>query len=156
MVFWFGRVALIGHGIEAVISVFYAPGKGKPPVSYGIYTFFVRTVGLVELFQLPQGQLDQNLWFNGCWSLAYRFVDLLAIASPIMKKQVKVKPNAKQSKVIYTEDGSLIIHLKSPPVDGKANQELITLLAKEFNVTKQSIRIKSGVGSRQKVVEIDD
>ncbi len=73
-----------------------------------------------------------------------------------MKKQVKVKPNAKQSKVIYADDGSLIVHLKSPPVDGKANQELIALLAKEFKVTKQAVRIKSGMGSRQKIVEIDD
>ena len=73
-----------------------------------------------------------------------------------MKKQVKVKPNAKQSKVIYADDGSLIVHLKSPPVDGKANQELIALFAKEFKVTKQAVRIKSGMGSRQKIVEIDD
>lgn len=73
-----------------------------------------------------------------------------------MKKRVKVKPNAKQSKVAYAEDGSLIVHLKSPPVDGKANRELITLLAKEFNVSKQSVKIKSGEGSRQKIVEIDD
>ena len=73
-----------------------------------------------------------------------------------MKKQVKVKPNAKQSKVIYADDGSLIVHLKSPPVDGKANQELIALLAKEFKVPKQAVRIKSGMGSRQKIVEIDD
>jgi hypothetical protein len=73
-----------------------------------------------------------------------------------MKKQVKVKPNAKQSKVIYTDDGSLIVHLKSPPVDGKANQELITILAREFNVTKGDIAIKHGAGSRQKIVEIDD
>lgn len=73
-----------------------------------------------------------------------------------MKKSIKVKPNAKQSKVVYVEDGSLIVHLKSPPVDGKANRELITLLAKEFNVSKQSVKIKSGEGSRQKIVEIDD
>jgi uncharacterized protein (TIGR00251 family) len=50
----------------------------------------------------------------------------------------------------------LIVHLKSPPVDGKANQELIALLAKEFNVTKRAVRIKSGAGSRQKIVEIDE
>ncbi|AGF53438.1 ssr5011 (plasmid) [Synechocystis sp. PCC 6803] len=73
-----------------------------------------------------------------------------------MKKQVKVKPNAKQSKVVYGDDGSLIIHVKSPPVDGKANQELIKLLAKEFNVSQQSIKIKSGAGSRQKIVEINE
>ncbi len=73
-----------------------------------------------------------------------------------MRKLVKVKPNSKQQKVIYAEDGSLIVHLKSPPVDGKANQELIELLAGEFKVSKSAIHIKTGAVSRQKLIEIDD
>ncbi|WP_353933166.1 DUF167 domain-containing protein [Okeanomitos corallinicola TIOX110] len=73
-----------------------------------------------------------------------------------MQKKVKVKPNSKQQKIIEQEDGSLIVNLKSPPVDGKANEELIKMLAKKFNVPKSSIRIKSGLSSRQKLVEIDD
>jgi uncharacterized protein (TIGR00251 family) len=73
-----------------------------------------------------------------------------------MQKKVKVKPNSKQQKITEEEDGSLTINLKSPPVDGKANQELIKLLAEKFNVPKSSIRIKSGLSSRQKVIEIGD
>ncbi|HEY9851827.1 MAG TPA: DUF167 domain-containing protein [Leptolyngbyaceae cyanobacterium] len=72
-----------------------------------------------------------------------------------MKKQVKVKPNSKQQKIAEAADGSLTVHLKSPPVDGKANQELIELLSKKFNVTKSQITIKSGVSSRNKIVEIN-
>ena len=72
-----------------------------------------------------------------------------------MQKRVKVKPNSKQQKIEELVDGSLIVHLKSPPVDGKANEELIKLLAKKFDVSKSSIRIKSGTTSRQKVIEID-
>jgi len=72
-----------------------------------------------------------------------------------MQKKVKVKPNAKQQKITEQSDGSLNIHLKSPPVDGKANEELIKLLAEKFNVPKSAIRIKSGISSRQKLVEID-
>ncbi|MDV3002481.1 MAG: hypothetical protein N5P05_004136 (plasmid) [Chroococcopsis gigantea SAG 12.99] len=72
-----------------------------------------------------------------------------------MKKQVKVKPDSKQQKVIYAEDGSLIVHLKSHPVDGKANQELIEVLAGEFNVSKNAVHIKIGAGSLEKVVKID-
>ncbi|MBS3028305.1 MAG: DUF167 domain-containing protein [Dolichospermum sp. DET50] len=72
-----------------------------------------------------------------------------------MQKRVKVKPNSKQQKIEELADGSLIVHLKSPPVDGKANEELIKLLAKNFDVSKSSIRIKSGTTSRQKVIEID-
>lgn len=72
-----------------------------------------------------------------------------------MQKKVKVKPNAKQQKIAEQSDGSLTIHLKSPPVDGKANEELIELLAEKFNVPKSAIRIKSGISYRQKLVEID-
>ncbi|MGC1392932.1 MAG: DUF167 domain-containing protein [Coleofasciculaceae cyanobacterium] len=49
----------------------------------------------------------------------------------------------------------MTIHLKSPPVDGKANKELIELLAKKFDVSKSQIRIKSGLSARNKLVEID-
>nr|WP_233221006.1 DUF167 domain-containing protein [Chlorogloea sp. CCALA 695] len=45
--------------------------------------------------------------------------------------------------------------LKSPPVDGKANTELIKLLAKKFAVPKSRITIKLGLSSRQKLVIID-
>lgn len=72
-----------------------------------------------------------------------------------MKKQVKVKPNSKQQKIEEAPDGSLTINLKSPPVDGKANEELIKLLAEKFDVPKSKISIKSGLSSKNKLVEID-
>jgi uncharacterized protein len=72
-----------------------------------------------------------------------------------MQKTIKVKPNSKQQKILEQTDGSLYVHLKSPPVDGKANEELIKLLAEKFNVPKSHIKIKLGVTSRQKLVEID-
>ncbi len=70
------------------------------------------------------------------------------------KLQVKVKPNSKVQKIIEEADGSLTINLKSPPVDGKANEELIKLLAEKFDIPKSDIRIKSGLSSRKKLVEI--
>ncbi len=67
---------------------------------------------------------------------------------------VKVKPNSKQQSIEEQSDGSLKVHLKSPPVDGKANQELIVLLAKKLKVPKSAIAIKSGLSSKNKLVEI--
>ncbi|MEO1377213.1 MAG: DUF167 domain-containing protein [Cyanobacteria bacterium J06635_10] len=72
-----------------------------------------------------------------------------------MQKKIKVKANSKQQKIVSEDDGSLTIHLKSPPVDGKANEELIKVLSKKFDVPKSYIRIKSGASSRQKLIEID-
>jgi hypothetical protein len=71
-----------------------------------------------------------------------------------MKIQVKVKPNSQEQKIEELADGSLSIRLKTPPIDGKANQELIEILAKKFQVTKSQITIKSGASGRNKLVEI--
>ncbi|MBW4630621.1 MAG: DUF167 domain-containing protein [Iphinoe sp. HA4291-MV1] len=72
-----------------------------------------------------------------------------------MQKKIKVKPNSKIQKIEEDADGSLSVHLKSPPVDGKANEELIKLLAEKFDVPKSYIKIKSGLSSRQKLIEIN-
>ncbi|MCX7593034.1 MAG: DUF167 domain-containing protein [Fischerella sp.] len=72
-----------------------------------------------------------------------------------MQKKVKVKPNSKVQKIEEVADGSLTVYLKSPPVDGKANEELIQVLAEKFDMPKSRIRIKSGLSSRNKLIEID-
>ncbi|MEB3213314.1 MAG: DUF167 domain-containing protein [Leptolyngbyaceae bacterium] len=69
---------------------------------------------------------------------------------------VRVKPNSRCQAIQTAEDGSLLVRLKSPPVDGKANAELIKLLSKEFGVPKSRITITAGVSSRLKRVELDD
>ena len=43
------RVALISHFIEAIVAVFYAKDRGKNPLKSAVYTFFVGTVGLLEV-----------------------------------------------------------------------------------------------------------
>jgi hypothetical protein len=49
-IFWLERFAITAHLIEAVIGGFYAGRKQETPIKYGIYTFFVGTVALMELF----------------------------------------------------------------------------------------------------------
>ena len=71
-----------------------------------------------------------------------------------MKKRVKAKPNAKKQQLITESDGSLTAYLKSSPTDGKANKELIKLLAQFFGVSRSKIVIQSGLTSRIKLVEI--
>jgi hypothetical protein len=44
------RFALIAHAIEGAIAAVYAPSKQKMSLQFGIYTFFIGTVGLLELF----------------------------------------------------------------------------------------------------------
>jgi len=50
-IFAIARFALIAHLFEGIVAAIYAGSKNKLPFKYGIYTFFVGTVGLVELFR---------------------------------------------------------------------------------------------------------
>ena len=67
---------------------------------------------------------------------------------------IKVKPNARTSLLEQTEDGTWHAQLKSPPVDGKANAELIALVARQFHCAKSAVSIKSGASGRMKLVRI--
>ena len=69
---------------------------------------------------------------------------------------VKAKPNARVSALTQQDDGTWLAQLKSPPVDGKANAELIGLVAKRFGCVKSAVDIKTGAGSKLKRVQIPD
>ena len=68
--------------------------------------------------------------------------------------QVKVKPNARASSLEQLPDGTWHALLKSPPVDGKANAELIALVAGRFGCRKADVVIRSGASGRMKRVEV--
>ena len=69
--------------------------------------------------------------------------------------QVKVKPNSRSSVLEQKEDGTWLAQIKSPPVDGKANEELLALVAKHFECRKSDVSIKTGGSGRTKLVQID-
>jgi uncharacterized protein YggU (UPF0235/DUF167 family) len=52
------------------------------------------------------------------------------------------------------EDGTWVAHVKGAPVDGKANEELIALVAKHFGCRKSKVSIKAGAGGRVKLVQV--
>ena len=68
--------------------------------------------------------------------------------------QIKVKPNSRVSVLEQNDDGTWLAQIKSPPVDGKANEELIALVAKRFGCRKSEVSIKSGASKRIKLVQI--
>ncbi len=70
--------------------------------------------------------------------------------------QVKVKPGARVSVLQESSPGIWRAELKSPPVDGKANAELIALVARHFGCRKAAVSIKSGASGRVKLVRIEN
>lgn len=69
--------------------------------------------------------------------------------------QIKVKPNARASELEESTDGTWTARLKSPPVDGRANAELIDLVARHHGCAKSSVEIRSGASGRLKLVRVD-
>jgi uncharacterized protein (TIGR00251 family) len=70
--------------------------------------------------------------------------------------QVRVKPNSRASSLETANDGSWVARVKAPPVDGKANRELVGLIARHFDVGKSRVLIRSGASGRLKRVVIDN
>lgn len=68
--------------------------------------------------------------------------------------QCHVQPGAKSSELAGLHGHRLKIRLKAPPVEGRANDELLKFLARIFAVAKGDVSIVCGVSSRQKTVSI--
>jgi len=69
--------------------------------------------------------------------------------------QIKVKPRSRVSSLEQVDDGSWVAKLKSPPVDGKANAELIALVARHFGCPRSAVRIRAGASGRLKLVQVE-
>lgn len=67
---------------------------------------------------------------------------------------VHAKPRASKSRVLGVRSGALDVAVAAPPVEGEANAELLRTLARHLGVPARAVRIVSGAGSRQKLVEV--
>jgi uncharacterized protein (TIGR00251 family) len=68
--------------------------------------------------------------------------------------ELHVQPGAARSEFAGQHGSRVKVRLAARAVDGRANQELIAFLAEHYGVPKRSVRIVSGLKSRQKRVEI--
>jgi uncharacterized protein (TIGR00251 family) len=68
--------------------------------------------------------------------------------------QIKVKPGSRVDELTRLDDGTWQARVKAPPVDGKANEALIALVAAYFGVRKAQVSIKSGASGRLKRITI--
>ena len=67
---------------------------------------------------------------------------------------VRAKPRSSVSSLEAEASGIWIARLRSSPVDGKANVELIGLVAKHFGCPRSSVAVISGTSARLKLVRI--
>jgi len=69
--------------------------------------------------------------------------------------EVRVKPAAPESTLFQDAGGAWRAQLRAAPSGGKANAELIALVARHFGVPRSAISIVRGASGRTKLVRID-
>ena len=75
---------------------------------------------------------------------------------PQFKTDIKIKllPRSSKSQIMGREGEFYKVKVNSPPVDGEANKELISLIAKRLRISKGSIDIIAGKTSKMKVLRV--
>ena len=68
--------------------------------------------------------------------------------------RVKAKPHARQDGVIGVRAGELIVAVRAPAEKGKANAEVIRVLAEALGLPRESVTLKSGGSSPHKVFQL--
>ena len=68
--------------------------------------------------------------------------------------RVRVVPRASRNKIAAIQDGVVRIRLTAPPVEGAANEALVSFLSGVLRVPKRDVEIISGQTAREKAVSV--
>jgi len=71
-----------------------------------------------------------------------------------MKIFVKAKPKAKEEKVVRISPNQFDVWVKELPVQGKANEAVVRVLANYFDTSKSNVRLISGNKAKIKIFEV--
>jgi uncharacterized protein (TIGR00251 family) len=67
---------------------------------------------------------------------------------------IAVKPRSSREKVGPVQCDRLVVAVNAPPVDGKANEAVVRVLAEAFRVPRSAVTILRGETGRKKTIRI--
>ena len=73
-----------------------------------------------------------------------------------MKLQVRVTANSRKESVTNLGDGLWAVRVNAPPLDGRANQRVMELIAEQLSIPKSRIRLVKGHKGKNKTFEVAD
>jgi uncharacterized protein len=73
-----------------------------------------------------------------------------------MRIYAKVIPRSSSNKIEKISEGEYKVKLTAPPVNGKANEMLIELLADYFGTSKSRVNIIGGKSAKTKIIDINE
>jgi uncharacterized protein (TIGR00251 family) len=68
--------------------------------------------------------------------------------------QVRVTPRASANAVGGERDGALLVRVTAPPVEGKANDAVVELLAEALDLPRSAVHVERGAAARTKRVSV--
>lgn len=71
-----------------------------------------------------------------------------------VRLRLLIQPKASKNEIVGPHNGALKIRIQAPPIEGRANEELIAFLSEVFDVPKRAVSVLKGETGRQKVVFI--
>jgi uncharacterized protein (TIGR00251 family) len=67
---------------------------------------------------------------------------------------VHVRPRSSKSRILGVRQGALDVAVSALPADGRANDELVRLLARLLDVRQEDVLLVTGTASRTKIVDV--
>ena len=67
---------------------------------------------------------------------------------------IRVTPRASANAVAGERDGVLLVRVTAPPIEGKANDAVVALLAKALGTPRGAIQVVRGASGRTKRVSV--
>jgi uncharacterized protein (TIGR00251 family) len=73
---------------------------------------------------------------------------------PDCQISVRVTPRSGRDEVLGWQDGVLRVRVRAAPVDGRANEAVCRLLAKQLGVPVSAVEVAGGASSRTKTLRV--
>jgi uncharacterized protein (TIGR00251 family) len=77
------------------------------------------------------------------------------MAEPSTGVRLRVSPGARQSELVGRHGDGWKVRVTAPPEDGRANDAVLDLLAKQLELPRRSVSIVSGHAAREKIVRLE-
>ncbi len=69
---------------------------------------------------------------------------------------VHVQPGARVTEVVGRHGDALKVRVAAPATDGRANEAVLALIAKEFGLARHDVELVAGASSRRKRIRLGD
>jgi len=68
---------------------------------------------------------------------------------------VRLQPRGSANEIVGERGGVLVVRVTAPPVDGRANDALCGLIAKQARIGVQRVSVVRGARAREKIVRVE-